>query len=49
MSFRRLCNVVYSMLVEGRDEEGREKFDRDLYTPPEFRDALRRLNQIGAA
>jgi hypothetical protein len=40
---------VYSLLVRNLDEKEREKFDRDLFTPPEFRDALRRLNQRGVA
>jgi hypothetical protein len=34
-------------MVENRDEKGREKFDTDLFTPPEFRHVLRRLNQAG--
>jgi hypothetical protein len=40
---------MYSVLIEGRDAEDRKKFDNDLFTPPEFRNVLRRVNQMGAA
>jgi hypothetical protein len=33
------------MLVEGLDEKARKKFDNDLYTPPEYRTVLTRVNQ----
>jgi hypothetical protein len=35
--------------VENLDAEGRAKFDNDLFTPPEFRSLLRRINETGAA
>jgi hypothetical protein len=35
--------------VRNLDEGQRRKFDNDLFTPPEFRNVLKRINTIGAA
>jgi hypothetical protein len=35
--------------VRNLDAKERDKFDNDLFTPPEFRNVLKRVNTIGAA
>jgi len=35
-----VLNRIYAYLIAGADEEGREKFDADLYAPLEGWDAV---------